>query len=111
MTAYRDAIIGQAIADYATKTKGPDRRFVNLFEGTNRKGSNYSDATMHFDIDDAAEDAVEYQAYVGTVMIHDDGTAVMLDLRAHGEAMAEEGRRNASEEADHENELRGRWNE
>lgn len=110
MIDYRDKIVEHAIADYA-KMRGPARRFVNLFEGTNRKGQDYNDATMHFYVDDAADDAVEHPAYVGTVMIQNDGSAVMLNLTAHGLAMKEEAVRNDGFDADHERELKGRWNE
>lgn len=109
-TKANQIVIKNAKDAYQRRPIGPMvNPFVNIFEGWDvAKKRGFHDATMHDDLNDAAEDAIEPH-YVGTVMFElVDGklTVSMLDLSDYGNEQYEERQRDAAFECTHEAGLR-----
>ena len=108
---YREGIIPKAAADYAKMDKA--RRisgmlFVNIAQW-NGGPKPITGIEYFYGLDAAAVMAASEDDYCGTVAISPHNAPVMLDLRAHGEAVIRENEQEKAAEARLEREIRSRF--
>lgn len=97
--AWRDTVLERARAAFSARRPMVGPVLVNLW--ARRRGGRLSYQVEVFDdLDDAAADAASpsIYGYAGTLMAAPDGTAALLDLTAHGDAVRGEAAEAAAEE-------------